>query len=470
MTTDPETWGVAELLKATGGRLVSGSKEASWGKISTDSRSTQAGEFFLALTGEIYDGHEFVRKALDCGAKGLIVNEAYISGKAYDFTDDLCIIAVPDTLKALGDIATFRRRQTQASVVAITGTNGKTTTKEMTAAVMGQSFSVLKTEGNFNNLIGLPLTLFRLRQDHEWAILELAMNHPGEIRRLAQICEPQLGIITNIAAGHLEGVKDIDGVMEAKGELLEVLGEDGTAILNIDDPRICRLAEQFHGRVISFGIYGSAQVWASPLSQTTTTCSFDLNWYDKSVRIHLKIPGNGAIYNALAAAAVGYRLGLEIGEVKDGLEATSSLAGRMQIIALSRGIHVINDTYNANPGSMVQAIETLCSLKGNGRGILIIGDMLELGQYSKRAHKELGVLIARSDISGLYATGEFAQTVAQAAEEAGMNVGKLFVGNQQEILETVTKHLGPGDWLLVKGSRLMAMEKVVEGLKVELGK
>ncbi len=469
MTTDHETRGVTELLEATGGRLVSGKEETSWEKISTDSRFTKAGEFFLALTGERYDGHEFIRKALDCGAKGLVVNEAYISGKAYNFTDDLCVIAVHDTLKALGDIATFRRRQSQASVVAITGTNGKTTTKEMTAAVVGQSFSVLKTEGNFNNLIGLPLTLFRLRQDHEWAILELAMNHPGEIRRLSQICEPQLGIITNIAAGHLEGVKDIDGVMKAKGELLEVLGEDGTAILNIDDPRICRLAEQFHGRVISFGIHGSAEVWANPLSQTTTTCSFDLNCYDKSARIKLKIPGNGSIYNALAAAAVGYRLGLTIDEVKDGLEATSSLAGRMEIIAFSRGIHVIDDTYNANPGSMAQAIETLRSLKGNGRGILIIGDMLELGQYSERAHEELGVLIARSDISGLYATGEFAQTVARAAKGAGMDVGKIFVGNQKEILKTLTKHLGPGDWLLVKGSRLMAMEKVVDGLKAELG-
>ncbi len=469
MTTDQQTWEVTELLEATGGRLVSGGKEAAWREISTDSRSTQAGEFFLALTGERYDGHEFIRKALDCGAKGLVINEAYISGKTYDFTDDLSVIAVPDTLKALGDIATFRRRQSQASVVAITGTNGKTTTKEMTAGVVGQSFSVLKTEGNFNNLIGVPLTLFRLRQDHEWAILELAMNHPGEIRRLTQICEPQLGIITNIAPGHLEGVKDINGVMEAKGELLEVLGEDGTAILNIDDPRICHLAEQFHGRVISFGINGSAEVWANPLSQTTTTCSFDLNWHDKSARIQLKIPGNGAIYNALAAAAIGYRLGLEIGEVKVALEAINSLAGRMEVIALSKGIHVINDTYNANPGSMVQAIETLRSLKGNGRGILIIGDMLELGQHGKRAHEELGVLIARSDISNLYATGKFAQTVAQAAQEAGMDIGKLFVGNQKEILKTVTKHLGPGDWLLVKGSRLTAMEKVVEGLKAELG-
>jgi len=469
LTTDQQTWEVTELLEATGGRLVSGGKEAAWREISTDSRSTQAGEFFLALTGERYDGHEFIRKALDCGAKGLVINEAYISGKTYDFTDDLSVIAVPDTLKALGDIATFRRRQSQASVVAITGTNGKTTTKEMTAGVVGQSFSVLKTEGNFNNLIGVPLTLFRLRQDHEWAILELAMNHPGEIRRLTQICEPQLGIITNIAPGHLEGVKDINGVMEAKGELLEVLGEDGTAILNIDDPRICHLAEQFHGRVISFGINGSAEVWANPLSQTTTTCSFDLNWHDKSARIQLKIPGNGAIYNALAAAAIGYRLGLEIGEVKVALEAINSLAGRMEVIALSKGIHVINDTYNANPGSMVQAIETLRSLKGNGRGILIIGDMLELGQHGKRAHEELGVLIARSDISNLYATGKFAQTVAQAAQEAGMDIGKLFVGNQKEILKTVTKHLGPGDWLLVKGSRLTAMEKVVEGLKAELG-
>jgi UDP-N-acetylmuramoyl-tripeptide--D-alanyl-D-alanine ligase len=329
----------------------------------------------------------------------------------------------------------------------------------------------LKTEGNYNNLIGLPLTLFRLQDDHEWAVLEIAMNHPGEIARLTRICDPQVGVITNIGPGHLEGVKDIDGVMKAKGELLQGLSESGTAVLNIDDERICKLAEQFAGRVISFGIHSSAEVWATPVSQTASHCSFDLSWYDKSIRVRLGIPGNGAIYNALAAAAIGYRAGLSLEDVKEGLESTTTLAGRMEIIGLPGGVHMINDTYNANPGSMAQAMDTLNSLKGNGRGIFVAGDMLELGSHAESAHKELGIIAARGRLAYLYATGDFARTVADGALGAGMEPDKIFVGSKEDILEALKGRIGPGDWILVKGSRLMAMESVVEGLRdqIEMG-
>jgi UDP-N-acetylmuramoyl-tripeptide--D-alanyl-D-alanine ligase len=256
--------------------------------------------------------------------------------------------------------------------------------------------------------------------------------------------------------------------MRAKGELLEGLGDNNTAVLNIDDERICKLGEQFEGRVISFGIHSSAEVWGTPISQTATHSVFDLAWFDESVRIRLAIPGQGAIYNALAAAAVGYRLGLSLEEVKKGLESTVTLPGRMEIMTLPGGIHLINDTYNANPGSMTQAIETLCSLKGNGRGIFIAGDMLELGDHANGAHRDLGVSIARSSIAYLYATGAFSQTLADGAAGAGMEPGKIFVGNQEEILDALKGRLGPGDWVLVKGSRLMAMEKVVEGIQNQI--
>jgi UDP-N-acetylmuramyl pentapeptide synthase len=276
-------------------------------------------------------------------------------------------------------------------------------------------------------------------------------------------------VITNVEAGHLEGVKNIDGVMKAKGELLEALGEDGTAVLNIDDERICRLAEQFGGRVVSFGIDSSAEVWATPVSQSLSGCSFDLCWYDESVRVRLAIPGNGAIYNALAAAAVGYKLGLSMEEVKKGLETMVPMPGRMEILTLPGGVHLINDSYNANPGSMALAIDTLRSLKGNGRGILITGDMLELGEHAESAHRELGILVTRAGTARLYATGEFAQAVAEGATGAGMDPGKIFIGSHDEIVKAVKGHLGPGDWILVKGSRLMAMEKVIEGLQAQIG-
>ncbi len=241
-------------------------------------------------------------------------------------------------------------------------------------------------------------------------------------------------MITNVEAGHLAGVKDVDGVMKAKGELLEALGDDGTAVLNIDDQRICRLAERFGGRVVSFGIQSSAEVWATPVSQSLSGSSFDLCWYDESVRVRLPIPGHGAIYNALAAAAVGYRLGLSMEEVKKGLEAMVPMPGRMEILTLPGGVHLINDSYNANPGSMALAIDTLGSLKGNGRGILIVGDMLELGEHAESAHRELGILVTRAGTARLYATGEFARVVAEGATGAGMDPGRIFIGSHDEII------------------------------------
>ena len=463
-------WTVSQVLEATGGRLVFGDDRTCIRGVSIDTRSIHEGELFIAISGKSHDGHQFVKEAHEKGAVGVMVSETYTAEASSGFERDKCWIAVPDPLKALGDLATFRRRQSQISVVAVTGTNGKTTTKEMTASVLGQAFSVLKTPGNFNNLIGLPLTLFGLDEDHEWAVLELAMNRPGEIARLAEICEPQIGVITNIGAGHLQGVKDIDGVMEAKGELLHALGEDGTAVLNIDDQRICRLAEQFKGRVVSFGIHSSAEVWATPISQSRSSCSFDLGWYDESIRVSLVTPGSGAIYNALAAAAVGSRLGLSMEEVKKGLEGTIPMPGRMEVLSLAGGIYVINDTYNANPASMSLSVDTLRSLKGNGRSIVVLGDMMELGDHARKAHRELGVLVARAGIARLYATGQFAGVLAEGAIGAGMEAEKTFVGSREEIVETLMGSLGPGDWVLVKGSRLMVMEKVVEDLQSEIAK
>jgi len=470
MTDRRNTWSVSEVLKATGGRLVFGNDTTPIRGISTDSRSVQEGELFVALSGQRYDGHQFVEAASEKGAAAVLASEALTSMAPPDPQEGQCWIAVPDTLKALGDLAAFRRRQSNVSVVAITGTNGKTTTKEMTAAVLGRSFSVLKTPGNFNNLVGLPVTLFRLDKDHEWAVLELAMNRPGEIGRLARICGPQIGVITNIGAGHLEGVKDIEGVMKAKGELLEVLGEEGTAVLNIDDRRICQLAEQYDGRVISFGIDSSAEVWGTPVSHSRSSSSFDLCWYDESVRVSLGIPGTGSIYNALAAAAVGYRLGISMEEVKKALEAVVPLPGRMETLMLPGGIHVINDTYNANPASMALSVHTLQSLKGNGRGIFVAGDMMELGDHAVRAHRELGVLITRAGTTHLYATGEFAEALTEGATGAGMDPKRIFIGNHEDIVAQLGTILRPGDWVLVKGSRRMAMERVVEGLQAEIGK
>jgi UDP-N-acetylmuramoyl-tripeptide--D-alanyl-D-alanine ligase len=464
MTEPQHNWSIADVLEATGGRKLFGDDAYLTG-ISTDTRSIKKGELFVALTGERYDGHRFLGAAWDRGAAAVLVSEAFASDGAPSVDQGQCWVAVTDTLKALGDLAAFRRRQSKVSVVAITGTNGKTTTKEMTAAVLGRSFSVLKTTGNFNNLIGLPLTLLGLENRHDWAVLELAMNRPGEIGRLASICAPQIGVITNIGAGHLEGVGDMEGVARAKGELLDILGDEGTAVLNIDDQRVCRLAERYEGQVISFGMENSAEVWAESVSEARSGASFNLCWYNDSLRVSLRIPGTGAIYNALAAAAVGYRLGIPMEEVKQALETITSLPGRMEVLRLAGDICLINDTYNANPASMALSLGTLRSLKGSSRGILVIGDMMELGDYAEEAHKELGVLAARVGMACLCATGRFAQIVAAGAKGAGMDSDRIFIGSHGEIVAGLNDMLRPGDWVLVKGSRRMAMEHVVEDIR-----
>jgi UDP-N-acetylmuramyl pentapeptide synthase len=255
--------------------------------------------------------------------------------------------------------------------------------------------------------------------------------------------------------------------MAAKGELLEGLAEGSTAVLNVDDERVCRLAKRYGGRVVTFGIHSSAEVWGAPVSQARSGFSFDLCWYEETVRVTLKIPGRGAIYNALAAAAVGYRAGLSIEDVKRGVESVTALPGRMQVSTLPGGIHLIDDTYNANPGSVSVAIETLGVLKGSGRGFFVIGDMMELAAHTQSAHKQIGVLAARARLSGLYITGDFGRHVADGASGAGMDRGRIFVGSREEIAQALKDRLGPGDWLLVKGSRLSAMEKVVDALKIK---
>lgn len=483
MIREMAKWPFMEVLKATGGRLASNCQTGHFSCISTDSRTIQDGALFVAIAGDNYDGHYFLDAAASQGATGALVNEAFVeahiashvvlqegikkSTGSIGFTG-LCLIAVPDTLKALGDLAAYRRKHSNASVVAITGTNGKTTTKEMTASILARSFSILKTEGNFNNLVGLPHTLLRLSDNDQWAVLEIAMNRPGEIRRLAEICRPQVGVITNIGAGHLEGLGDIDGVMRAKGELLEQMTAHDTAVLNHDDSRCRLLANQFCGRVITFGIQRGADVLAESISMGETGCSFSLNCYGRSIRVGLRNPDMGGVYNALAAAAVGHCIGVPLDQIKQGLEDVTSAKGRMDMLAMPQGIHVVNDTYNANPNSMSLAIETLSRLKGEKRGVFVLGDMLELGHHAEQLHEEVGRKIANVKDALLFVTGQYCGAVKKGATHSGMAADNILTGSQQELMDGLKTRLSPGDWILVKGSRRMAMEKVVDGLRTWL--
>jgi UDP-N-acetylmuramoyl-tripeptide--D-alanyl-D-alanine ligase len=463
----PLIWTVNEILKATGGELICGDEKQRFETVSIDSRTISADDVFVAIVGDVHDGHSFINNVLKQGAVGLIVNNQ----KAKDLpisewqTQNVACVAVADTTRALGDLAAFHRLRTDVSVIAITGSNGKTTTRQMTAAVIAKKFITLSTVKNYNNQIGVPLTLLRLVPEHKWAVVELGTNSPGEIARLAQICAPDIGVITNIGPAHLEGLGSLDGVMREKGQLIEHLKAAGKAVLNADDRRVYKLATQTKKEVLLFGQSKNARIRATAVKEKTAGISFSLDLPEESLRVDLKVAGQFMVINALAAAAVGHLLGLSAEDIKAGLEKFEPAWGRMNIFQTANGIHIIDDTYNANPDSMRAAITTLKSLRTNNRSILVAGDMLELGEQSEPLHRQVGAWAAAAGINQLWVTGDFAGAVIAGAKDAGMKDEHIFSGSQERVLVELQKSLKPGDWVLVKGSRGARMEDVVKGIK-----
>jgi len=460
-------WTVEEVVSATGGQCCFGNMANRFSGIAIDSRHAAPDELFVAICGEVHNGHRFAEAVIDVGGKGVLVNRHETGSLPMDRWKEknVVCVAVEDTTRALGDLAAYNRRRSEASVIAITGSNGKTTTREMTAAVISGRFSTLTPRGNFNNNIGLPLTLLSLRTDHRCAILELCMNHPGEIRRLGEICRPDIGMITNIGPAHLEGVGTIEGVTKAKAELLETVKPGGTVILNADDGRVSGLADRTRNRIIRFGRSANADVRALSVSVEAESAIFTLLLAGEKRSIRLKSPGTFMVSNALAAAAVGHCLGLTAGEIGAGLERFEPVRGRLNIFKLGNEIRLIDDTYNANPESMSAAIDSLKALRGENRGIMVTGDMLELGSHAASLHRDIGAKAATSGISRLYVTGQFAVAVADGARAQSMDAGKIFIGTKEKILEHLIGRIRRGDRVLVKGSRGMRMETIVEGLK-----
>ncbi|MBW2583108.1 MAG: UDP-N-acetylmuramoyl-tripeptide--D-alanyl-D-alanine ligase, partial [Deltaproteobacteria bacterium] len=405
---------------------------------------------------------------VDQGVRGLVIsrNKAGQMPIAAWKANNVVCIAVAGTTKSLGDLAAFNRRRAKASVVAITGSNGKTTTRKLTVEVLTRQFNTLATAGNFNNEIGLPLTLLGLSPDHQWAVVELGSNNPGEIARLTEICSPDIGVLTNIGPAHLEGLGSLDGVMREKGDLIKGLGRnDGKAVLNADDPRVLQLARETKNEVLLYGRSPDAAIRAQEVKEGKETISFLLIFGQESIAVRLNSPGRFMIPNALAAAAVGYLLGISAATVKKGIETFTPEAGRMNIFHLPNGVHMIDDCYNANPDSMKAALAALSRMTAAGRRIFVAGDMLELGAQAPQLHNEIGALAARTEIDRLYATGEYAAAVVGGAREESMQPAHTITGSREEIIADLKDWLQPGDWVLVKGSRGMAMEKVVDGLK-----
>jgi UDP-N-acetylmuramoyl-tripeptide--D-alanyl-D-alanine ligase len=459
-------WTLDAVLKATGGKLLAEGKTQTFSGISTDSRTLRPGELFVALVGENFDGHQFIEQAVSSGSAGVIV--ALRSAEMLDPESlQVAVIGVSDTLRAFGDLASSWRGHHSIPVVAITGSNGKTTTKEMVAAIFSRSWKVLKNYGTFNNLVGVPLTLLQLDSTHEAAVIEMGMNQPGEIERLTEIVQPSVGMITNIQPAHLEGLRDLASIQAAKGALFKGMAATGTIVVNQDDPRVLNEASSFPGRQVGFSSKGAPTEVSLQrvFSMNGEGSRFLLKLPEETLDIHLPVLGLHHIKNAVAAAAVAWALKLPASTIAAALTDFRPVDKRMQVLTLPGDIHIINDTYNANPGSMAAALETLMQVKQQGRALAALGDMLEMGEESASLHRQVGRIATNEGVDHLLAMGKQASHLLAGAAEAGMARDRLTeAGSHEEIAAQVHSLMAAGDWLLVKGSRGMRMEKVVEVL------
>jgi UDP-N-acetylmuramoyl-tripeptide--D-alanyl-D-alanine ligase len=456
-----------QILAATGGTLVHRGAWETFCGVNTDSRTTQTGELFIPLTGEKHDGHEFIPAALRRGARGVLVESRGTARRAHGVPPEVTVIAVNNALTSLGDLAQAWRARFAVPVVGITGSCGKTTTKEMIAAVLEPAFRVLKNRLNLNNLIGMPLTLLGLEGTHEAAVVEMGMNAFGEINRLTRIAAPTLGVLTNVHPAHTEGVGDIAGVARAKGELIGALDRGAVLVYNADDPWLARLAQDFRGPKVGFGLNAAARLRATDRQTRGRDGQVARISYEGQVwPLTLPVPGLHMLYNALAATAVGLALGLSPGETAAALEGFRPIHRRSQVETLNSGVHLLNDCYNANPGSMAMALQTLMELRDHGRAAAALGDMLELGAGAAADHRELGRQAGRLGLDVLVAYGNFRQEVADGAAETGINPDCIFpVASRAEGARILKEVLAPGDWLLVKGSRSMHMEGLIDRLQ-----
>ena len=455
------TFTLQEIAEATGGSMT-GEPGAVATAVSTDSRRVAAGALFVALRGERFDGHDFIAEAAQRGVALFLVDRAWQD--AGRLPTGCSAVVVPDTLRALGDLAAWHRRRFKIPVIAVTGSNGKTTTKEMLARILTQTGAGLKTEGNLNNLIGLPLTLLRLTGRERWAVVELGMSAFGEIDRLAEIASPEVGIITNAFAAHLETLGSVDGVARAKGELFLRLKPGSFAVYNLDDPRVSGCPTAAGVTRLAFGLRGAEVSSASIKSLGKTGESFTLRLPQEEQPVLLKAFGRHNVYNALAAAAAAHALGICGEQIRAGLEEFTPYDKRFQLEEVA-GVTLIDDSYNANPASMAAALAALQEVRESGRSAAVLGDMLELGAGTEAAHWELGTLAAGS-VERLYLLGSLAGQVAAGAIEAGLPPASVLVArDHDELSRELLSWIKPGDCVLFKGSRGMRMELVAQSVR-----
>ena len=454
---------VNELLKATQGKLINGSPHIVVRGVSIDSRTIKKDDAFIAIKGNNFDGHDFIEEVLRKGACCIIKKAQGRSADARNALQDagrVAFIEVADTQKALGDIANFQRQKFDIPVIAITGSNGKTTAKEMIAWVLAKSFKVLKNEGTKNNQIGLPLTLLNLSHHYDIAVLELGTNHFGEIGYLSKICQPNIGIITNIGPAHLEYLNDLKGVFKEKCSLTTHLKDPYIAILNADDSLLRRQSHSGKKRpfIVGFGIKNNCDFFASEIKQHYQKLEFTIN---TKYKFNLMTPGYHNIYNVLAAVAVARLLGMEYKDISTRISTFEFPDGRLKFKKFNH-LKILDDTYNSNPSSLKQALDALDNFKIKGRKIFIMGDMLELGSRKKEFHFQAG-RYAAGVCDTIITVGGLSKSAAEAAKSHGFDSKNLFTCDScNEARDILFNKIFPkeDDIVLVKGSRMMRMEEV----------
>jgi UDP-N-acetylmuramoyl-tripeptide--D-alanyl-D-alanine ligase len=442
---------VAEFLSATGEFDL----EAVAQGYSIDSRTIQPGELFFAVKGERMDGHDFVSQALKQGALAAVVRKDQLPR----YADKTRVITVDDTLVALQTLASAVRRLWGKALVGVTGSAGKTTTKEAIAHVLSRRFRVLKSEGNFNNHFGLPLMLLKVEPEHDIAVIEMGMSHAGEIAALAKIAQPEIGVVTNVAPVHLEFFDSLAGIARAKYELVEALPAGGTAVLNADDEYVSQFGRDFRGKVILYGLRPSADVRAENIKPLGPDGSeFDLVVDGCREKAFLHLVGTHNIYNALAAAAVAMERGLSPSEAVAALGSLTAADKRGQVVKLGN-ITVINDCYNCNPKALKAMVDALAAMPAKRR-VVVVGEMLELGSASDELHRQAGDHIAEKKIDLLMGVRGQAQLLVEAARQKGMKAE--FVATPEEAGEWLARETRDGDVVLLKASRGVKLEKALE--------
>lgn len=460
---------IRELIKAVSGKIIQGDQDFLISRISIDSRTLIPGDLFFAIVGPSFDGHDFIIEAFNKGAMGAVVCKGASTLLQNEQIDkDKIIIEVKDTLSALQDWSKHYKDKFKTFNICITGSNGKTTTKEIIAHVLSQKFSLLKTSGNYNNEIGIPLTMLQLNKSHKILVVEMGMRGLGEIKTLTNFIPPDLAVITNIGEAHIGLLGSKDNIFKAKSELLQSLDKDGKAIINRDDPYYFKMLDIVKDKkVYTFGIKNRSDIIACNIRMVSDKgMSFSLEVQNsKSREIYLPLLGRYNVYNALAAVAVAFALGIELDLIERELSSFKPLDLHMQLSNFCNGIKILNDSYNASPLSVKSALETLAEVAQNSRKIAILGDMLELGEKTDYYHREIGKEVAKLSLDILITVGQGGKIIAQSSKEEGMAEERVFSFEKNEkinLAKKLSNLIKPGSFVLLKGSREMKMEEILE--------